>query len=308
MCGGGTKGCERMEGERIRFDLAALPQSKGRIPAADFVGPQYDIVHGSATTDVLIILSTPRSGSTLLCELLRLNEVCLAHEYFQPGQYMPILAERWGCLRGDTLDEASYVANLRQFRTYRNGWLGVNLHGSHLRYFVRMEQHLKDAHFHYVHLVRRNVIAQAVSYDVASQTRQWSSEFAAAASPEYSFEGIAKKLRRVQSQNALILAFMLGRGVEWRTLCYEDLVDSPATILRGLPCLSQEQPARAVPTLRRQAGGLNADWMARFAEEFVEAEAQEYRERRSAAHKRHRYSGVLGAAGRWLARARTPRE
>ena len=42
---------------------------KQRIPKQDFVNALYDIDYGVETTDVLIILSTPRSGSTLFCEL-----------------------------------------------------------------------------------------------------------------------------------------------------------------------------------------------------------------------------------------------
>ena len=253
----------------ISFDLAALPEMRRRIPPGDFADERYDVDRGVATTDALVVLSTPRSGSTLLCELLRVNDACLAHEYFQPGQYMPILADRWGCLRGARLDEAAYVASLCRYRTYPGGCLGINLHGSHLRFFSQMEPHLRDVRVQYLHIVRRNSIAQAVSYHVASQTLQWSSEFQRTATPTYSFAEILERLQRIEAQNALIQAFLIARGLDCLTVYYEDLVAETEATLRRIPALASVAPLRTESTLQRQAGEQSREWARRFAEELL---------------------------------------
>jgi LPS sulfotransferase NodH len=239
------------------------------IPFEDMVGPQYDTAEETPTTDVVVLLSTPRSGSTLLCELLRLNAGCLAHEYFQPFQYMPILADRWGCRHGRTFDEAAYVSALRRHRTLGNGWLGINLHGSHLRHFRRMEAHLRDVRFHYVHLVRKDQIAQAISFEIAVQERKWSSEFASRATAEYSFPRILRMLGVIQNQNAVIESYLLARGESFQTVTYEDLAAKPEDVLRRFACIPPGRDLSVVPNLCRQSDGRSAEWKRRFAEDVL---------------------------------------
>jgi LPS sulfotransferase NodH len=260
----------------VSFDLSKLAEAKRRIPAADFSDASYDLDQGALTTDVLVVLGTPRSGSTLLCDLLRLNEACLAHEYFQPAQYMPLLAERWGCIEGNTLNEGAYVSCLRRFRTYPNGWLGINLHGSHLAYYTRMEGCLSDARLHYVHLVRRDVIRQAISYHIAAHTRQWSSEFDPEAHPEYDYAQIERKLRQVQDQNVLIQAFLLARRADYSTIYYEDFVAHIEETLRTLPCIPSDAALRTDSTLRRQSDARSADWALRFAEDRSQIHSRDH--------------------------------
>lgn len=240
-----------------------------RIPAADFIDAQFDSVEDVPPTDVLVLLSTPRSGSTMLCDLLRLNDGPVTHEYFAPFQNMPILAHRWNCVRGTDLDEAAYVRSLSRFRTSEAGWLGLNLQGSHLRYFAKMEAHFGAVRFHYVHLVRRDEIAQAVSFDIAMQTGQWSSEFAARSSAKYSFPRVLRRLRAIQNQNALIESFLLFRNAPYQRVTYEDFQADKEQGMRGFPCVPSERPLSLAPTLRRQADDRSAIWKKRFTEDML---------------------------------------
>ena len=254
----------------ISFDLTRLADARRRIPADDLVDAAYDHQGEPApTTDVLIVFSTPRSGSTWLCELLLANQSCIAHEYFQPAQYLPLLAQRWGCLAGNALDEAAYVGSLRRFRTCRNGWLGINLHGSHLSYYARMERHLGALPIHYVHLVRRDAIAQAISYHVASHSGAWSSQFDKGEAPPYDYARIARKLAQLQSQNLSIQAFLQARGASYTTIYYEELAADPGAVLRQLPCVAPQPAPRTDCRLRRQADERSEGWARRFAEDFL---------------------------------------
>ena len=117
----------------MKIDISNIQNLAVKIPVNDFVDGQFDSDNGVLTTDGLFIFSTPRSGSTMLADLIYKNAICLPHEYFQPFQYLPIMANRWGCVREGHLDKELYLKCLFRYRTYPNGWFGVNLHGKHLK-------------------------------------------------------------------------------------------------------------------------------------------------------------------------------
>lgn len=257
----------------LMFNPWKVTAAKRLIPTADLIDAQYDNARDVSTTDVLVLLSTPRSGSTLLCELLRLNDGVLAHEYFQPFQYMQILARRWGCVAGGIFNDAAYVGELCKHRTLPNGWLGINVHGSHLKHFARMQKHFTGVRFHYVHLVRQDLVAQAVSYEIATQSKQWSSEFETRSDADYSFSRILRKLRVIQNQNALIQSYLMACGVQYRTISYEDLVADIEGTLRSFQCITPERKLTVTPPLRRQAGDRSARWKERFAADVLADQA-----------------------------------
>ncbi|MDR3659693.1 MAG: Stf0 family sulfotransferase [Mycobacterium sp.] len=253
----------------LTFNRWKLTAAQKKIPSRDLSGAQYDGPGSVVTSDVLVLLSTPRSGSTLLCELLRLNQGCLAHEYFQPFQYMQILAQRWGCIRAGTLDAAAYARALARYRTLSNGWLGINVHGTHLKYFSRVQDYFPGARFHYVRLVRRDQIAQAVSYEIAQQSRQWSSEFEARSHAQYTYSGIARKLRAIQHQDILLQSYLQTRGVPFRTITYEEMVADLEGTLRGFACIPDGLELNLEPPIRCQSDDQSTRWKQRFATDLV---------------------------------------
>lgn len=253
----------------LAFSRRGAASAARNIPATDYIDARFDNANDVRTTDVGVVLSTPRSGSTLLCELLRLNGGCVAHEYFQPYQYLPILADRWNCTRRGRLDDAAFVRALCRNRTTVNGWLGVNVHGSHLRNFSRMERHFGGVRFHFVHLVREDQLAQATSFVMARQTKQWSSEFHAVTEPTYSFNRILRQLRVIENQNTLIRSFLAVRGSSHVTIRYEDIVAKPAEVLSHFGCVGKDRPPVLDVELRRQSDDRAKDWKRRFNEEVL---------------------------------------
>lgn len=164
--------------DEVHISRKQIKRALTKIPAEDFIHARYDTQHSVSLQRILFILSTPRSGSTLLCDILRRNGVCLPHEYFQPYQYIPIAAARWECIQSGTLDREAYVNALVRYRIGPNGDLGINLHGNHLSVFSAFERLFGEKEAFFVHIRRRDVIAQAVSYEIAHQTGRWSSGFA----------------------------------------------------------------------------------------------------------------------------------
>jgi LPS sulfotransferase NodH len=254
----------------VKIDVGAIPGILAALPWDDFVQPQFDVQAGYPTQNALVLFSTPRSGSTLLCDLLRQSQHCLPHEYFQPTDYLPVLAERWQCVRNGVLDDALYVKNLQRFRTFENGWLGLNLHGSHLKYYLRTEHHFQSVKMHYLHIQRKDILAQAVSFDIASQTRKWSSHFRQSGIAHYSRKGICEKLSIINAQNVAIRAFFLAKGLPYELIFYEDLVEKPLETLRTVPGVPPTQKLAISSNLVKQSNQQNADWACRFGLEYLD--------------------------------------
>ena len=219
------------------------------------------------TTHILLILSTPRSGSTLLCAYLRQIDFCVAHEYFQPFQYLPLLAKRWRCARRGVLNNRRFVDALAARRTHHNGWLGINLHGSHLDTYRHLAPHLPKVTTTAVFLRRRDLDAQAVSYEIASQTHKWSSHYGRRHEPEYDGRKIRHRRAQLVAQNAAIEAFLNVARIDAQMLYYEDLVDDAASALGALAFLRGHALPSDDAGIRRQATTLNAQWLERLASE-----------------------------------------
>ncbi|MBT8145246.1 MAG: Stf0 sulfotransferase family protein [Gammaproteobacteria bacterium] len=254
--------------------ISTSSKALDRIPVEDLVNEKFDQDFAAPTTDILIIFSTPRSGSTLLCELLLKNSVCIAHEYLQSRQYLPLLGIRWGCvsgsgLTGKTLDLKRYADCLLRYRTLENGWFGLNLHGEHLKNYLKIEGLLPDVKFHYLQILRKDIVSQAVSYEIASQTDQWSRHFSPTREVNYSFFRILHKLYRIQKQNALIASFLAARKLVAHQIYYEDLVTKPGQVLSQIPNLSLEKSIDVESSLTRQTGALNAEWTSKFSKRFL---------------------------------------
>lgn len=255
----------------IRVRTEALEAIDDLIPADDFVSVKYDVMKISRLDKVLILLSTPRSGSTLLSDILRSNEVCLPHEYFQPYQYMPILADRWSAIGKDgILDGRQYIQSLTRCRTFAGGWLGINLHESHIHIYERLRTYFPEVPFFFIHLFRSDLIAQAISYQIARQTKKWSSSFRLEQAPEYDFDKITSMATQIQSQNFLIKEYCHSRGVSCHPVVYEDLISSPARCLNELS-LALGLPKSLVfrTDLKRQSDSINDEWKSLYMSDLA---------------------------------------
>jgi LPS sulfotransferase NodH len=134
-----------------------------------------------------------------------------------------------------------------------------------------MEHYFQGPRLHHIHLVRRDLLAQAVSYYRASRTREWSSEFLRGEVASYDFAAIENRLRRIQDQNSLIQAFLRARGFAYETIYYEDVVAHTEATLRRIPGVSNDQALNTSTTLRRQAVAQNREWVDRFASDLLHA-------------------------------------
>jgi trehalose 2-sulfotransferase len=225
------------------------------------------------------ICSTPRTGSTLLCECLTRTGVAgKPGEHFYHGQSPDRPA-------GDDIPGyAGYVREVCQATATPNGVFGTKLNT--LNDFARRlatipgyEQasiHTAIAGLfpnpHFIWLTRRNKVRQAVSHWLAIQSGRWHSpETAANHQPEYRFEAINSLVDDIVIREAGWDDFFSANGIKPHIVIYEDFTDRLAATVQGILdyCNIQESPQLNFETTMNQrlADSFSEEWVQRFRHE-----------------------------------------
>jgi trehalose 2-sulfotransferase len=228
-----------------------------------------------------IIASVQRSGTHLLCTLLRSTGVAgLPAEHFlaKPGETWE---RRW-----KSPSRMQYIQRVLQDNTTANGVFGTVVMWS---YFDRMLEMLRDipkynapdradllaSVFHrpkYVWLRRRNRVEQAVSWAIACQTGVWAQKAGKKPRPrgvpKFDLKVIDEWCNRIAEHNTAWSNYFRENRIEPLTLFYEDLVASnQAAVERVLEFLHVPLPARieiAPSGLEKQADEMSAQWIAAY--------------------------------------------
>ena len=204
---------------------------KRMIPEDDLINEKFDVEGNHETKEIILILSTPRSGSTLFCDLLRVNRIAIPHEYFQPHKFIPILATRWGVNQPeDNLEE--YGDHLLKNRTLSNCILGCNLHATHIKYYLKSGLLNRFPH-KIVHVSRESVEKQAISYEVAHQSKQWTSSDEEQLNAEYNFNSIKKRMYQITEDNLAIEAFLKNKKLPYSKVIYEGFIENKQRIIEN---------------------------------------------------------------------------
>lgn len=247
-----------------------------------------------------LVCATPRSGSTLLCELLRLTgragwplehfEV-LRHSSLprQPREYFEGLAdERVLSLlaplqAGRPSDEPAqeWWERIASEGTTGNGVWGGKIMWGHVPDCLERARALPglagadlDGVLRRllgdpvtVFITRRDKVAQAVSLWRAVQTQRWrSSPDADGSAPVYDFAAIDHLVRQLTDDEASWEAWFEQTGRRPLHLVYEEDIEpdpqaAAARVLRELGLPPGDVPA---PELSRQRDGVSAEWIARY--------------------------------------------
>ncbi len=214
-----------------------------------------------------IVCSLPRSGSSLLCDVLAGTELAGAPtEYFDRNQ-MEAFSHEW-----ETAGLEEYMRELRARKTSPNGVFGLKAHFHQLR-DVLGERDL-DAELPGLRLVyirRRDHVKQAVSWARAIQTGQWASDHSAGATePRFDATAVRELIERIEREEGQWEELFALRGQEPLRFEYEDLARSPdAAARRVLTFIGADVPrdfAVPPPTIARQADGLSEEWVRRYRE------------------------------------------
>jgi trehalose 2-sulfotransferase len=228
----------------------------------------------------LIVCATQRSGSTLLCELLKATGVAgVPNEYFQrfkasglpdqPRQYLagvsdPSVLDLLPPLNPGTAERSFDFEAVRRAGTTPNGVFAAKIMWSHTPdLWDRLGPRTLENVFgplRYVQLVRRDKVAQAVSLWTAIQTQAWRSGDAVAAEPVYSFAAIKHLIGWLRAGEDGWTQWLRRRSPD--VVVYEDFARDPAPTIEILAGV----PAPDAP-LRRQSGAWTSTWAERYLKE-----------------------------------------
>jgi LPS sulfotransferase NodH len=224
---------------------------------------QFD--HDGPPNRCYVVCSTPRSGSSLLCELLCNCGLAGAPTEFFDGQQMGDFMRVWGV---ETFE--GFVTELLRRKTGPNGVFGFKLHHDQLSAeLVALDWAATFPGLRYVYITRRDHIRQAVSFSKAIQSEQWASTHDHnGREPRFDPEELRWCLRNIELQEQRWEEHFARHGIRPLRLVYERLVRRQERTLREtLRFLGLALPPGVripPPTLRRQADHHSERWVRRL--------------------------------------------
>ncbi len=240
-----------------------------------------------------IICGTPRSGSTLLCEMLAATGTAgRPNSYFRPED-ITTWADEWGVDHSSGTETAefdrSYLAAMR-----RAGSAGTSVFGLRLMWNGvaearrRLGRALGPDHSLvallntafgppvFLHLSRIDKVAQAISLIKAEQSGVWHmgtdgtvlEGTATPAATAYDEDRLKVVLDELETDDASWNGFFAEHAIQPLRLTYEALAEDPRKVLGlVLSALGQDSSASSAVEIRtaKMADATNREWARRFA-------------------------------------------
>ncbi|WP_338721638.1 Stf0 family sulfotransferase [Devosia sp. XK-2] len=248
------------------------------------------------THKAYVICGTPRSGSTLLCEMLYRSGIAgRPNSYFREVD-IAWWAEQWGVSSiagtdGPSFDRA-YLDAMRKVGTAGTGVFGLRIMYRSLADANRRLRralggtgelptglHKAFGPLLYIYISRGNKLSQAISLVRAEQTGLWHLNADGSVlegdverpEPVYDGDRIAAVLAELVSDDRAWDTFFASHGIEPLRLRYEEVTKAPQQTLAGIFArLGLDQKVAlgmAVPTAK-MADATNRVWAERFAAEY----------------------------------------
>jgi LPS sulfotransferase NodH len=234
--------------------------------------------------DAYLLCATPRTGSTLLCGLLRSTGLAGRPESYFRLPDEKEWADRWQLPRNGAraFDYGDYVRAAVVAGSTPNGVFGArvmwgtleeivtklgtvdpDLAGGDLKLLTRVFGRIQ-----FLYLWRDDTVAQAVSWARAEQTHFWQDGetlLPGGHEPRFDFQQIHTLVRTIDEHNAAWRAWFALFKVQPYLVSYEDLMADPAGVTRDiLTILGLHYAGALAPGTRRQADQLNHDWIAEY--------------------------------------------
>jgi LPS sulfotransferase NodH len=234
-----------------------------------------------------VVCTIPRSGSNLLTDGLRATRRAGMPKQF----FLPKSEGRYGAELGldPDADYPGYVRRIVDTKTTRNEVFGFKLMSWYLDDFLnrlRDTRAFDDAatddltmlrtafpRLHFVHIVRRHKLRQALSTARALQTGLWKVQEGKTASREPQFDAtlIEQSLKEAERQEEIWYTFFQRIGIAPFQVEYEELCrDYEATIRSVLDFLKISLPSNArigPPVTIKQSDEISRIWEERFLTE-----------------------------------------
>lgn len=251
----------------------------------------------AASFDSYIICATPRTGSTLLCDLLASTRVAGEPDSFFMRDLDPIWAERWGLPprngKGSVDHSSAYLKAAIAAGRGQTGIFGLRLMRKDLPDLMTMidlvypaissdKERLQAAFGRVlcIHLSRQDKLSQAISLVKAEQSGLWHiapdgselERLAPPKGPEYDFVRIKAKLDELESYDAKWVSWFSEQNIKALRINYETLSENPdAAILAICEQLGVQPPSPGtlVSGVAKLADAASREWITRFQAEVV---------------------------------------
>ncbi len=239
-----------------------------------------------------IICATPRSGSTLLCDLLTETAVAGSPNSFFRRQSYAEWAEYFGVSTAAWHNEQEFDSTYLA-ATLKQGTDGTQVFGLRLMWeslgdlSARLDTfypgHRTDhARFAaafgppvYIHLSREDKIAQAVSHLRAEQSGLWHinpdgterERLTSGHAPVYDARSLSDLVKDSERHDTAWINWFAGHGIEPVSVTYETLAHAPQAVLAMILSALGLDPARAAaaePRTAKLADKESRDWATRF--------------------------------------------
>ncbi len=251
------------------------------------------------TTRLLVIASVERTGSTLLCSLLRqtnlagtpveyLNIHTRNFSRFRKRYGVPQLRPKYrpvGWLRSRTgkfawrniswFDPASYrqyLTAIARVNTTSNGVFGIKMHWN------QYKRHLLDldltADFwsvpvQWVRISRQDEVRQAISFVRAAQSSSWNSNMEVKGEAAYDGLAIAAALDRIAAENADWQTYFEQNDIRPLNITFEQLTqEMDDTVRLVMNYIGANIDVIPNPQTKQQSDSTNSEWATRFVQEF----------------------------------------
>ncbi len=261
--------------------------------------PEFDAPGPARLRQVLVIASSPRTGSALLSRaLIATGQAGVPLEYLNPHAQATFVGWRrrwnlpsptlrgrigmlkrrafgdptwWKCYRWSPASMHRYLEQVVAHRTTPNGVFALKVHGSAFREWTAqygLDLNRWSVPVSWVHLERDDLLAQAVSFTIATQTRKFSSLQSAQAVPTYDPATIEARLASSRVDRGFWRRYFQEQRIEPLQLTYERLVsDYEGSVRAVLELVDVDIDVVPPPQLERLSNHVNHEWIERFTEE-----------------------------------------
>ena len=233
----------------------------------------HDFPRIEKPSKVLIIASTGRCGSHMLGHALhQTSRFGFPLEYANPAN----LSE-WKKRLG-IVDFQEVMAEIQRRRTTPNGVFSIKVHYPHIRQFGGFDNLVRlFPNAYYILLSRKDVLRQAVSLSIASQTGEWiSGQQRVNDNPEYDFAHIDKCLRQTILNNASWRYTLASSGCNYIEMDFDHIRHNLVKSIENLSSFldiaidSSQMPKEQVT--KKQSNDRNKEWANRFVSDFNKAD------------------------------------
>jgi LPS sulfotransferase NodH len=248
------------------------------LASLDVAGPEHDLPPSATPIRPYVVCCAPRSGSTLLIQLLQGSGVMgVPAEYLNHRFLVRALGERFAALDADgRIRPNFYLQTLVRRRTSANRVFGIKVLHSQMERWITIEimrRMLRRSRL--IWLRRSDVVGQAISLAIAQETQRWHAVGSGSAAeepsvPDFSAERVRRVLGTILSEEAAWEQFFAVNRVEPLVVRYEDLVADPDRTCRAI-CrfvgVEAPRPFSLDTVATRPTGGaVNEEWRARWLE------------------------------------------